>query len=88
MLYLAASPLISEMLNVNPVRRADIQSICRHWWINETYTEICLNIAEELARQTPVRLDLLLSLTTPAAPSEKILVNVEQVRILFVPSNF
>jgi len=85
---LAASPLISEMLNVNPVRRADIQSICRHWWINETYTEICLNIAEELARQTPVRLDLLLSLTTTTAPSEKILVNAEQVRILFVPSNF
>ncbi len=67
------------MLNVNPARRADISAICSHWWINETYAEVCLDVAEELASQTPVRLDLLLSLTAPAVNAEKIVVGVEPV---------
>ena len=31
-------------------------------WVNETYQESCLELAEELANQTPVRLDLLLTI--------------------------
>lgn len=58
------------MLSVNPARRADISAICSHCWINETYSETCLDLAEELASQTPVRLDLLLSLTNPPVNSE------------------
>lgn len=34
-------------------------------WVNESYGESCLEVAEELANQTPVRLDLLLSLLPP-----------------------
>ena len=34
--------------------------------MNETYGEACLEVAEELANQTPVRLDLLLSLLPSA----------------------
>lgn len=36
-----------------------------HWWVNEGYEESCLDISEDLANQTPVRLDLLLSLNPP-----------------------
>ncbi|PSN51077.1 hypothetical protein C0J52_01505 [Blattella germanica] len=61
----SASPLIREMLTVTPARRANIEKICAHWWVNEGHTESCLDIAEELANQTPVRLDLLLSLAPP-----------------------
>ncbi|GJQ75870.1 hypothetical protein Trydic_g17934 [Trypoxylus dichotomus] len=60
-----ASPLIREMLTVNPKNRADIEKICSHWWVNEGYNESCLEISEYLANQTPVRLDLLLSLAPP-----------------------
>ncbi|XP_015838756.1 protein piccolo isoform X2 [Tribolium castaneum] len=60
-----ASPLIREMLTVNPKNRADIEKICTHWWVNENYDVSCLEISEELANQTPVRLDLLLSLAPP-----------------------
>lgn len=67
------------MLNVNPARRADISAICNHWWINETYSEICLDVAEELASLTPVRLDLLLSLNAPPVSSDKLVVDNDQV---------
>ncbi|XP_021925658.1 uncharacterized protein LOC110832713 isoform X2 [Zootermopsis nevadensis] len=75
-----ASPLIREMLTVTPARRADIEKICSHWWVNEGHAESCLDIAEELANQTPVRLDLLLSLAPPppAVGSDKMLLTDEQ----------
>ncbi|XP_071444061.1 uncharacterized protein Nuak [Hetaerina americana] len=69
-----ASPLIRAILTVNPRRRADIEAICSHWWVNEGYegsegsgVPSCLEEAEELASRTPVRLDLLLSLVPPPA---------------------
>lgn len=62
------------MLNVNPSRRADITAICSHWWVDEGQSEPCLDIAEELANQTPVRLDLLLSLAPPAVSNDKLLI--------------
>ncbi|XP_065155761.1 uncharacterized protein [Atheta coriaria] len=65
-----ASGLIHEMLTVNPKKRADIEKICAHWWVNETYDESCLDISEDLANQTPVRLDVLLSLNPPPAQLE------------------
>jgi hypothetical protein len=71
--FAAASPLIRDMLTVTPRKRADIEKICNHWWVNEGYPENCLDIAENLANQTPVRLDLLLSLA-PAPSSDKIVV--------------
>lgn len=76
---LAASPLIKEMLTVNPRNRANIEKICCHWWVNEGYEESCLDISEELANQTPVRLDLLLSLAPPPPQleSEKLVVTGE-----------
>jgi len=53
------------MLTVSSKKRADIVKICKHWWVNEGQPEDCLEIAEHLASQTPVRLDLLLSLAPP-----------------------
>lgn len=81
--YIAASPLIREMLTVTPSRRADIEKICSHWWVNEGHADSCLDIAEELANQTPVRLDLLLSLAPPppAVGTDKILLTDEQVEV-------
>lgn len=66
---------------MNPAHRANVKSICSHPWINETYSDLCLDVAEDLARQTPVRLDLLLSLTAPAVNSEKIVVGADQVKL-------
>lgn len=79
-LFLGASPLIREMLTVNPKHRADIEKICTHWWVNEGYNESCLDISEELANQTPVRLDVLLSLAPPPPQleSEKLMVTGEE----------
>lgn len=64
----SASPLIRDMLTVDPLKRADIAYICDHPWVNTGCETSCLEEAEALAAQTPVRLDLLLSLA-PAAPS-------------------
>lgn len=72
-----ASPLIREMLTVSPAKRADIVKICSHWWVNEGQSESCLDIAEHLANQTPVRLDLLLSLAPPVS-SEQVVVTNDQ----------
>ncbi|KAM3962931.1 LOW QUALITY PROTEIN: nuak family kinase 1 [Aphomia sociella] len=63
-----ASPLIRDMLTVDPLKRADIAYICDHPWVNTGCGASCLEVAEALAAETPVRLDLLLSLA-PAAPS-------------------
>ncbi|CAK1553499.1 unnamed protein product [Leptosia nina] len=63
-----ASPLIRDMLTVDPLKRADIVYICDHPWVNTGCETSCLEMAEALAAETPVRLDLLLSLA-PAAPS-------------------
>ena len=46
--------------------------LCR--WVNEGYGESCLEVAEELANQTPVRLDLLLSLVPPPESAEAVVV--------------
>ncbi|KAI4502185.1 hypothetical protein M0802_002867 [Mischocyttarus mexicanus] len=73
-----ASPLIRDMLTACPTRRADIEKICSHWWVNEGYEQNCLDIAEDLAAQTPVRLDLLLSLVPQSASAEKLLVGDQQ----------
>lgn len=64
----SASPLIRDMLTVDPLKRADIAYICDHPWVNSGCEASCLEVAEALAAETPVRLDLLLSLA-PAAPS-------------------
>ncbi|XP_045765002.1 uncharacterized protein LOC123867156 isoform X3 [Maniola jurtina] len=63
-----ASPLIRDMLTVDPLKRADIAYICDNPWVNMGCETSCLEMAEALAAETPVRLDLLLSLA-PAAPS-------------------
>lgn len=69
-----ASPLIREMLTVCPKRRANIETICAHWWVNENHNESCLSLAEELANQTPVRLDVLLSLAPPGVTADQLVV--------------
>lgn len=66
------------MLTVSPAKRADIERICSHWWVNEGYEQNCLDIAEELAAQTPVRLDLLLSLVPQSASAEKLVIGDQQ----------
>ncbi|XP_012271025.1 uncharacterized protein LOC105694698 [Orussus abietinus] len=73
-----ASPLIKDMLTVCPKKRSDIEKICTHWWVNEGYEINCFDIAEELAAETPVRLDLLLSLVPQAASADKLVVGDQQ----------
>ncbi|KAJ8967517.1 hypothetical protein NQ314_002832 [Rhamnusium bicolor] len=75
-----ASPLIRDMLTVSPKNRADIEKICTHWWVNEGYQDSCLDISEELANQTPVRLDVLLSLAPPPPQleSDKLMVTGDE----------
>jgi hypothetical protein len=43
-------------------------------WVNEGYEESCLELAEDLANQTPVRLDVLLSLSPPSVTAEQLVV--------------
>ncbi|XP_073817515.1 nuak family kinase 1 isoform X6 [Musca autumnalis] len=69
-----ASSLIREMLTVCPRKRANIEQICSHWWVNENDNVSCLELAEDLANQTPVRLDVLLSLTPAAVTAEQLVV--------------
>ncbi|XP_067619057.1 serine/threonine-protein kinase par-1 isoform X2 [Eurosta solidaginis] len=69
-----ASTLIREMLTVSPRKRATIEQICAHWWVNENDNVSCLDLAEELATQTPVRLDVLLSLTPAAITADQLVV--------------
>lgn len=69
-----ASSLIREMLTVCPRKRATIEQICSHWWVNETDSVSCLELAEDLANQTPVRLDVLLSLTPVAVTADQLVV--------------
>ncbi|XP_075144526.1 nuak family kinase 1 isoform X3 [Haematobia irritans] len=69
-----ASSLIREMLTVCPRKRATIEQICSHWWVNENDNVSCLELAEDLANQTPVRLDVLLSLTPAAITAEQLVV--------------
>ena len=49
-----ASSLIKIMLTVDPRRRAKVDDICSHKWINHGFDQNCLKSAEELAQQTPV----------------------------------
>lgn len=62
------------MLTKCPAKRSNIEKICSHWWVNEGYEQNCLDIAEDLAAQTPVRLDLLLSLVPQSASADKLVV--------------
>lgn len=66
------------MLTVSASKRASIEDICSHWWVNEGYLESCLDVAEALANQTPVRLDLLLSLAPKHINSEHMLIQPEE----------
>nr|XP_017036851.1 serine-rich adhesin for platelets isoform X3 [Drosophila kikkawai] len=69
-----ASTLIRDMLTVCPKKRATIEQICSHWWVNENDNVSCLDLAEDLANQTPVRLDVLLSLTPSAITADQLVV--------------
>ncbi|KRG00793.1 mucin-5AC isoform X4 [Drosophila mojavensis] len=69
-----ASTLIRDMLTVSPQKRATIEQICSHWWVNENDNVSCLDLAEDLANQTPVRLDVLLSLTPAAITADQLVV--------------
>lgn len=62
-----ASPLIRIMLTVDPKKRADIWKVCSQPWVNQGFDKECLGVADELATQTPVRLDLLLALANCSA---------------------
>ena len=66
------------MLTVSASKRATVEEICSHWWVNEGFSEPCLEVAEALANQTPVRLDLLLSLAPKHIDSEHMLIQPEE----------
>lgn len=86
--FTGASELIRQMLTVSASKRATIEDICGHWWVDEGQLEPCLEVAEALANQTPVRLDLLLSLAPKHITSEHMLIQPDdddstRVRIRF-----
>lgn len=63
-----ASGLISRLLTVDPAKRATVVDICRDPWVNQGYDHSLLQLAEDMASLTPVRLDLLLALA-PTSPA-------------------
>lgn len=67
-----ASTLIRKLLTVDPIKRATIVDICTDWWVNQGYEHSLLQVAEDMANLTPVRLDLLLALApgSPIPPDE------------------
>ncbi|XP_054720184.1 probable serine/threonine-protein kinase nek3 [Uloborus diversus] len=58
----SASELIRRLLTVNPAKRATIVDVCMDYWVNLGYEHSLLQVAEDMANLTPVRLDLLLAL--------------------------
>ncbi|CAL1285264.1 unnamed protein product [Larinioides sclopetarius] len=67
-----ASDLIRKLLTVNPSKRATIVDICVDYWVNVGYEHSLLQVAEDMANLTPVRLDLLLALAPEStAPQEE-----------------
>ncbi|XP_035221038.1 uncharacterized protein LOC118193974, partial [Stegodyphus dumicola] len=68
-----ASELIKKLLTVNPSKRATIVDICTDYWVNLGYEHSLLQVAEDMANLTPVRLDLLLALAPDSmVPQEEI----------------
>ncbi|XP_053202804.1 serine-rich adhesin for platelets-like isoform X2 [Panonychus citri] len=65
-----ASGLIRRLLAVDPTKRATIIDICTDWWVNKGYEHSLLQVAEDLANLTPVRLDVLLALAPISPPVE------------------
>lgn len=70
-----ASVLIRAMLTADAEKRANVSDICSHDWLNHGYDECCLNEAKELAKLTPVRLDLLLSLNNEILRGDKLFIS-------------
>ncbi|OQR66539.1 hypothetical protein BIW11_14086 [Tropilaelaps mercedesae] len=66
----AGSALIRQLLTVNALERATIVDVCKDVWVNEGYDTQLLQVAEDLANLSPVRLELLLALQpqTPHTP--------------------
>ena len=58
----------------NPTKRANIIDICTDWWVNQGYEHSLLQVAEDMANLTPVRLEILLALA-PVSPSDKTAAN-------------
>lgn len=69
--FSAASTLIKDMLTVRSSQRANIEMICSHWWVNEGYERNCLDLAKDLVNQSPVKLNLLLSIVPQTVNTEK-----------------
>jgi hypothetical protein len=67
-LFIDASALIKRLLTPNPTKRATIIDICTDCWVNRGYEHSLLQVAEDMANLTPVRLDILLALA-PVSPS-------------------
>ena len=78
-----ASGLVRTMLTVSSEKRANIGDICSHWWVNEGYPQTCLEEAEFLSLQSPVRLDLLLSLAPSSRAEDAVPEQESQVSLYF-----
>ena len=76
----AASELIHALLTPAPQQRATLPDVCGHWWVNRDEELSCLAAAEQLASETPVRLDLLLSLAPPQPDREHVMAQPAEVR--------
>ena len=55
----SASDLIKKLLTVDPLKRATIVDICNDPWVNAGYDNSLIQLSQDLAKLTPVRLDML-----------------------------
>lgn len=83
----SASVLIRAMLTAESEKRATVSDICSHDWLNQGYDECCLNEAKELAKLTPVRLDLLLSLNNETLKGDKLFISSDDHQDVSEPLN-
>ncbi|XP_076337838.1 uncharacterized protein LOC143239989 isoform X2 [Tachypleus tridentatus] len=63
-----ASELIRRLLTVDPTKRATIIDICTDSWVNYGHELSLLQVSEDMANLTPVRIDLLLALAPVSPP--------------------
>uniref|UniRef100_T1IV06 Protein kinase domain-containing protein n=1 Tax=Strigamia maritima TaxID=126957 RepID=T1IV06_STRMM len=52
-----ASKLIRRLLTVSPSKRATIEDVCEDWWINLSYDDSLLAVAEELGKVPLMKFD-------------------------------
>lgn len=81
---LDASNLIRKLLCVQPNKRATIIDICTDPWVNKDCERCLLQVAEDLANLTPVKIEILLALAP--IPQSNSQTSIEQKKSNYDPN--